>query len=106
MNCYFCHNELEPSHGWSTSYYCLHCPHEVRYYDEDSAGYRGTEFKIRYQGFIYSFVFHLDVCKFYILGEGRSNGDKLIALQTWQFLPDITPYNVLSKLPLLLGAFS
>lgn len=87
--CYFCQNSFSVS---NYCFMCKFCPHGVANEQENIVW---TVFDVRKE---YRLVFHLSNNYFKLLDI--SNGPRSLLL--FDYIPNVTPYNIDKKLPLLL----
>lgn len=94
MNCPYCQTTMREVFE---IYQCLNCPNEVRY-QQFSASCQRTSFQVRVGNISYTLAFDVlpDGSHFFCLWKNIS------IIVTWEFFPDVTPYNVLSKLKTIL----
>lgn len=96
MNCYFCQQETILPGDIGAVERCPSCPNEVRVYRDDlNPPMHWTYFVVRQNSKRYTCIFFLDRkgFKFYVGNQRVIN---------WNFLPNLTPYNIKDKLPTLL----
>jgi hypothetical protein len=95
MNCYFCYNEAF-STDLGTEYCCPKCPRDVRLYQSSAGELSWMYFSLIHKSYTYTCVVDISQNRFSLWCEG----DQLIC---WNFIPDITPYNITDKLPTLIN---
>jgi hypothetical protein len=103
-HCYFCQTEMLRNFSLN---YCPKCPHDVKMIISMSGDNAGRPqffyFRVTYHKVEYDLTYYTWTKKFYLYQYNKDvTKTALIEIFHLMYLPNITPYNIMDKLPTLL----